>query len=787
MNAATTLDDLVRAGPDIWTTCNAERLASALKASGPLGALHLRRFCLAVESWWKEEGTPGDQRLSRHQWIDDVADPFLQSLKDEDVAHLASTLATFEEQLDFIITLANRDSGRFQLQPALKNLTTRFGAEVSSIPCAPADIDSWSRRWRALLSLWGNVGRGSETLAAVFDVPKWLLVAGLETLGQIETYDNFHKELAWALAFAKNPELPAAIAEVLIGARPLRLGEQLSILAKAACNTGGVPPPQGVPSPREARRVLTGIEVALTTAGVVEIRDTFRQFVQSWRQHDDDLQSLIRAYLNTVPSNHEEVFDFLTRYGTRERRRALSDWGGASVTTWMSGSMRSRSIHYKGDKSLGLPSPDFDVAPVFKTVSVQAVVRLVHEQPQSEFALEYLARFSQHPQFEMIASRIVSDPDCVGRWESAIGTWAVVVWDGVDWLARRSAAFKQYWARLQPILLPRLPTQYLGRERLHHLPEPLERQARDMIASRLISTGDLGELEALAKEAWEFGRDERQNMLAKLDAGRFALPEDADSEEVDSWVYRMAQLVRDAPELAERILQRMVPAQAGLLVRTHPAFGLREHDDASWLRSRLVLKARLIFRWASSEADDARAALAADLERDFVMFFWTGFSGPAWIGDDFKQPPTAGETWLDLVADVGPEGLWRSYVHGLLTHAFAEHGRHYDQAFEVIASWVARWLERKRLLAPEELWAAVERRMEVAVAKGDLEAAATLACLSLPGAPERLRQFRERAVTCLGAATRALGHSLYTGALGRFRTLLAKEAPDLLEQLQGST
>lgn len=788
MRTSETLGDLVAAGSSAWLTCTADDLADALTASGDIGAAHLSAFCIAVQKSCRNENAGSDERTRQYQWIKDVADRFLGSTDSEVLARLASKLPTFDEKVDFAVSVANCESARSGLTFVFQHLTESLSSAVpASLPLA-TERDRWIKNWQSMISLQSQHRLSAKALAEILnDSPKWLLEGGLQTLGHLAIYDNFHNELAASFILSSNQDLPKAIATVLTGGHPpLRLKEQLAHVARASYTREGHIPRPDAPSAKSALRLIVAVENALTMSGNSSVRDQFRRLIESQQRHDDDLQELFRAYLDAVPRNHEEVFDYLTRFGTRPRGRALSDWGGPSITIGTSGSMRANSLHYHGPSTSELPSPDFDTQPVLKTIAVPSVIRLVQDQPHAEFALQYLSLFSHRPEFEKIASAIVNDSVCVERWKLAEGTLAVVVWHHLGRLAMASESFKQLLHQVQPELLRRIPSEYLASEHMRFLCQEFQDQARAMIEERLAATDDISELAELITAASEFGAEGRK-LMDTAAAARFVLKDGAGVEQIGSWLDTLARLIIVAPEYADRIVQCLGPSKVELIVRTQSAFRVTQ-SSVFGCGSRLTVKALLIAYWATLDRDKATAALTDDVEQDFHLFFRSGFRGPIQLGGGASRvPPIAAARWLDLVSSLAPDQI-NVYVCSLLANAVVALRSSIEQSFQVIAPWIASWLENHQRIAPEQAWTIVEHRLVAAATQGDLKAAATFACLSLPCPPERLQRFRELAVDQLRLAADKTSKRICaiwatSGELATFWTLLGKDAPELQRRL----
>jgi hypothetical protein len=785
-NPSMTLDAVVQGGPGVWTTLTPRELNDALTASAAQGAEHLLAFAEKVEAWWKADGIDREEGLGRRRWISDVADVFLSTTDSERLADLAARLPTLDRQLQFIAMLLNRGSTRRHIALALNSVTQRFAAEVPAAS-PQEEVKDWAWRWRLLITAHGlrSGSSGGAAIGAVLAVsPEWLLVTGIEGLGLLNSYDNLYKDLAAALALTDRPEVPRAVSVTLAkNTAPIRLAEQMALIARAGREQ--TRPASGRPeiSADAARKFLSAVEAQLTSAGATTARDRLRRFVQSWRDNETELRNLYGGYLNAAPRNHEEVFDFLTRHGTRRRGFALSDWGGKSVSVWESGSMRLSSIHYEGPVDRNLPSPDFDSGPMLNQVSPDAIVRLVLDQPEPDFAFQYLELFAKHPDFEKIAAALTSNRDWVAHWEAMDGTRAVVVWDKLEYLSARSPSFKKLEERLQPILLSRLPTEFLSNDRLAFLPEPLEKAAGELIERRFASATDLGVIEDLADAAAShFGREERDRMVAAVDVARLAVPDGTDHQAETMWLYELSRLLSHTPMFAARVLEHLTAQQARTFVQNDEVFAGTDAITPSSIPQRLALKVQLVRIWAAESSGEVRAALDAGGQRDFAMLFAAGFL--------YQMPPEAPapslspmHAWLDLVVELGTAALVNTYLVSLLASATPESSARVDHHFSRVATFVDHWMTRHSWTLPENAWNAVEKQLASAVHEHDVEAAAAVACFTPPNTPERLAQFREHAVAGVREAMRKAGGHRDTSAFAKLRSLVAQHAPHLLLRL----
>lgn len=751
-----------------WLHTRADALTAALKASGSDGAADLVEFCRAVTTWWPQGADPAERRR-RMQWIEEVVDQFLQSLGPDEIGRLAAVLPTLAAQVNLLAVLAETNM-RLRLRPVIELVAERLGREVPVESPAPPD-GSWNRMFRVLLTLAGVSGSPAGGLAAVVDrAPAWLLVESLAMLGTLEHYDNFHAALAEALMASRNPAMPDAIARALVAGAPLRLGELLSAIARKAKK-----------DPR-AVTLLVAVESALSRAGADDtLRASYVSHWTGWRGYDDDTPKLLAAYLEAHPANHEDVFDLLTRHGTRARSRALPTWGMRGITTTTTMSMRASSVVRRpGEDPVhvhDLPSPDFDAGLVLTSLAPKTVIHLIKAQRDPEFSLRYLHLFSRHPSFVEIAAAIAADAECVARWSSVDGHAAAAVWGVLDELRSRSPELQALRDQLHRTLLPRLPADVLARVGMSLHGDDLFAELGRLVGLRLAEARTLSDAEDLIDAGQNLGFFTPDEMLAVLDLS--ALVTDAEAHR-DGHGYEVATLARVYEQhrwLGEPIIERMAPDHVRELLATAPMFGPRDYDT-SHCDTSLALKTRLLRHVAAVDSQAAAEGLAASRERDIRMFFGARLDIPS-DADDETREPSAATRWLDTVDEVAP-GLPWSYLGSLLASGDLVRDPRAGFSIERNAAWVASWLGRHGREAKEELWRLLGERMDKCAAAGDVDGVVRLAQLVLPGAPSRLRTYRERGVATIKALT-ALS---FTGrGLRDLRALLQKDAPDLAAEL----
>lgn len=764
-----TLRSLIDGGPAVWRKHDHRSLAKALELSGDHAAIDLAELITAVAKWIREgaRSTP-DEDAQTLDWMRSEFEMFQRRLEPESIAQMCAKLESFPEILQVLAVLANGEITRRKMQSVLAAATQKLSITVPLVAPDGDERNEWVRRLRLLLTYQAMTESADLLTTSLDAAPEWLLRGMFETLGLLQHYRSLLPNLVAALTRASNLALPAAIAHALAETRPLQLGDLIENIARLASTVEKPRIPRVAISQTGAVRLLGAVQGALATRGTETIREHFRCFVESCKDHAVDQQQLLCAYLSAAPGNHEEVFDFLSHYSEEPRGSALPNHGQPVVTTWISSSMRSSSVHYSGPTRQGLPPPDFDVQPIFDKLENGVAIDLIKKQSNAEFSLEYMLRFSRRMDFDAIAQAICNDPSCVARWEFAQGTHAVVVWDRMDQLALRSTTMKALWRRLQPELLRRLPTNHM-KHRLLLLPEELQEPSRTLVEGRVAACSDIAELAELATVVSEIAHGDRVRILELADAQRFVPPAHQNEEARKSWLVAMTHISFRAPELARRIVERLPPSQVGGLAASD-FFSVDSFDDAAWVGRRLALEVKLVAYWASSEILGPQEALTSHLSRDFWMFFWTGF----------REGTEASAQWLDLVADVAPE-LVPTYAASLLAHAFAKSDEYYNQSFAVVAPWLAAWLMARGLAPPEEAWAVAEDRIFKAIEADDIDAAATFAGLSMPGALQRLNEFRERAVAKL--REKRTGRPWNTPAVRALRELWSKDAPEVLREL----
>ena len=284
----TMLADVVDGGPAAWQRCGSEALATALREAGPSAAHQLRDFCQAVEVWLHDAATDTERR-ARNQWIDTVADEFLQGLDGARIADLTSSLVSVDEQLDFLVVLTGRESARFHVGAGIRVAAQNLGTQASQDSSA-----DWERCFRTLVQLHVAAARDTELLADTLrQVPSKLVERLLTSLGLLRFYDQLRKPLAAALVAARSPEVSRAAAEAFARTRSIRMGELLELIARA-----GSKPTNRTPAaiaPGEAHRFLAEVEAALLRGNHHAERDLLSRYRGLWRNDHAETQRMLSS------------------------------------------------------------------------------------------------------------------------------------------------------------------------------------------------------------------------------------------------------------------------------------------------------------------------------------------------------------------------------------------------------------------------------------------------------------------------------------------------------------
>jgi hypothetical protein len=258
------------------------------------------------------------------------------------------------------------------------------------VPDVDAAAAVWTTRTVRLLDLAGIAAR-AQGIARVLDgLPEWQLEALLLALGRLLHYDNYYRELAFAFGLTTNACVVRALANLGSGPRTSRQNELFSVLGRRTADDRMLAARPGELSPADARDLLRRVEAGASPGGRVQLQ----ALLDAHSYHHHEVASILSDYLARVPRNHEDVFDLLTRHGTRVRGRALQSWGGPSITMSMYGSMRLSSVRRQGTLDPGAPSPDFDAGEATNHIPVATAVALIKDQRDPEFSLQYLNAFS---------------------------------------------------------------------------------------------------------------------------------------------------------------------------------------------------------------------------------------------------------------------------------------------------------------------------------------------------------------------------------------------------------
>ncbi len=769
-NTKMTLGELVASTPH-WETVRASELLEALSNSENK-AKDLHAFFEAAELWWADELILQDERRKRRHWLDDIAEEFLRNLEPAGVNRIVQEIQDIDKSIELLTDLVRRDAGRYLISDSLSTIAAAIGDQVPNTR-PESESESWTTRVLRLIDLCGITIHPSERICAVLDpLPRWLVEEFLVSLGRLIFYDNYYRELAFALGLCQGAHIAQAVA---LANRTHRLTELVAVLARRVAEEQRKHVPPGALAPAAALTFLHRVQNALP----LDRREPFRAFVESQRLHDHEVGRIIGAYLAAVPSNHEDVIDYLTRHGTRPRGRALASWGSLSVTTSFSGSMRASSVNFRGDCDPDAPSPDFYSEGMLTPIPAEKIVELIRSQKDPEFSLHYVVLFSDHPQFAEIAEAVVHDRFIVERWKFADARYATQIWTLLEMPAYKAPAFKALRWELFPLLLPKFEARFLERA-LFHIPDEYEGAALAEITARLQRSLTVSVACDLFSAVRTLGHEKHALLLDKFSVTELAqVPREP--EALKDWLNAMCRLIEREPDVCTKIL-RAIDVHALRDLANHQVFSPRE--ETLWTaRIRLKLKTELVRHWQASEPGVPESSLIASANEDFNLMWCAGLeTEPFGHNPDETKALGPSDEWMDVVSSAAPS-LIDSYGVAMLRTSPSADDQKARQTVIVAGQSLVRWLRRQGIASSDIIWNAAVERIKVAADAGDVETAASVAALDLPGDPGKLRSLRESAVAEISSAMSRARVISYTGQLYRLLQVLSAAAPDLAERL----
>jgi len=776
--AQQSLSAIVNAGPDAAQKETGETLSRAFDATAPGAAEELRDFISAVRKWLevREEKT-----LLLWRWVEAQVDSWLHRIDATTVDALAATMPTLPDRirlLEVFFGTPLRSSLGKALQAAAKAL-----AELPSQDVTPEE--QVQRGTFALklvdMAAVAAVHRDVTGLAQVLSLlPDSLLEQVFAQAGRLGYFDFYLEELARALPMTE-PHVTEAFAASFSHKESLRLRRLLEELATHA-RRPAVPHLPNPPARSEVERWFINLRRAVGRRSA-ELQRRVEAFTTAHLNHERELSTILAAYLNARPANHEDVFDLFSAHSERRREGfPPSVWGRPSVMTWSSGSMRSGSIATGRPSKTRLDPADFDWQPALRAVSEPVLREFILGQESPEFALAYLAHIRQvdHPDFETLCTNLAASRVFSDRLRVSTGVMSAVVLRKLYHL-RYSVPLKDLYRQLMPELLPEVPAEYLSNiiESVRFFEEGLEQPIEQDLDRRFPRAADVTELEDLLNGALTVftASEVVARFLDKVPFDKLVPGEGTEDAQLEEWLNVVAQLSNCLDgEPAQRLLSRLPPSLFGRMYLL-PLMGPLKHDMRGFIDSRQALKCLFIEAWARHGCVPVHEALQQHIERDFELWWRCRFP------EDAKQlVASTAFRWLHVVAGHCPEAL-PTYLRTLLQYAWTvRHHDEYGPYIEAAAKLVGAWLHLVSRTAGMQLWRILLARLE-ALPEDDYEGAAALAAVELPAAPGELASFRARAVPevqkrVLAASSVSMGDSL-----GRLRQRLAKDSPELETQL----
>lgn len=717
-----TLDELVDGGPAVWAACEPRQLLAAFKRSGAAAGRPLLRFVQAARAWLEEPQDDVHESSRRQSWSKLVKDDFLGALHGGEIKfcleHEADVAACAELVRHLVGTAARSSLHQALLVFEAKVRDAKPGASTS-----PAAREAWASHVRCVIAAREDSLRNSAVdwiARFLADIGPQGVEASMRGLGVFVDFQRCARPLALAL-----PLVPGAV-QVFTAVWT----EQPSAVLAQMIQTLGREVARGIPvtdpeadavrgtrraSETDIRRFVAGVEAGLRRTAPEE-----SAYVRAWFDTSAEGQvgtaRLFLAYLNAVPSNHEDVFELLSTW--QERAGGES---GVSVTTCTS--MRIRTGNVDARTQLFTPV-EFDSKLVLGHLGIDSAVELVGDQPLPEYAIDYLTRMLRagHPQMGEILRRALGRSDVLDRLRGATEINAPLILDGFDDLAGDHYA-ATVAAELFPALLDLLPGGQIGASSIVDLARTIGRTR--MYLRRVLRRIQSSRLRGLVEFAFAGSHTE-------CEVDRFVghitvtplLDEITDGPGLDPWFDDMAALSGLAPALVQRMIGALPAERVFRMYDEQAGFGLLKNDVGAQMWQRLVFKTFVLEKMRELGATRAATALDFHQSRDFLLWF---NSGPSYISSS-PSVEVLGHMrlrWLDTIAAVNPT-LAHGYLGSLLQHAPRARDGPPERAcptLEAGIEFVVTWLRARGEFDEYALHEALRERLDAAQGRGENVAA----------------------------------------------------------------
>ncbi|MBT9560492.1 MAG: hypothetical protein IV100_30990 [Myxococcales bacterium] len=688
----------------------------------------------AVPAWLRAD-LPDDERDRRWAWVQAELDTFLSALTAEDLSWATQRALSLHTAIAMHADLARRKKA-WAIERIWECLVRRFSTDVpTSRPLAPDDAEWETSMLRACFALGVRtfpVEKQAERLRRLLEeTPAWLIEAILPRIGELEMFGNYREGLGMALVTTANAQ--AVFADSLARWDVERLWHIFRAAASKSRPPGAV----------DLEPFLAYADQAADDAGLGLMPSRFANIVGS---NSEDTEALFGAYLNARPKNHEDVFELLSYYSeVPEERAPLPEWSGFMISVGIQSSMK-----LERGQSLHRIRCDFDGRRALTRLKPAAAEWLVKNQPDGGFALDYVRRLIRKDATfdDDFMARITTGSWLCARLQAAASDKiAALIFDKLGQLAGSHPRLGALHDELAPTLVPKLPTEHLGIERIWQLNGAACRAAfRQELVRRLRDERSAKHLPRLVHailNSEALTDADRRSTLGGLDARRF-VPSGAFGGA--AWVSAMVELLNVAGELIDRIVGTCMPAVLETLYRDLEAFDTL--DQPGRAPAMLELLRRITVGWHATDPVAVAAALREPvaLKRDFTLFLLTGLGH---AGVHCSEPEFDGgseeELWLDFVAVAAP-GLEWSYLVGILDHSpvMRTSANSHVADLESACSFLSNAFRRASMPPPVLVWRGLELRL-AAQDPNDREAlaAVTLAALRFDDGPARIAFVRK--------------------------------------------
>jgi hypothetical protein len=294
------------------------------------------------------------------------------------------------------------------------------------------------------------------------------------------------------------------------------------------------------------------------------------------------------------------------------------------------------------------------------------------------------------------------------------------------------------------------------------------------LSERLVARPSLGDLRHLFAATLRLQRYQSRTSREARRVSLALIP--TDQETRGKWLEALSRLAEDEPDVCDKIVSAIDPRMAGSLVLDPSLSDLTISESIA--RARLALKIRLVRIWTANDPAVCNAELERNAQVDFNFIILAGFNRePLGHVPTESRPLRPADEWLDAITVAAPADypLRRRHVKdGSVDSRSERRCDDRDTRYTLV-----RWFRRRQIETRDETWAAARERIQAAADEDDLETAAGIGALELPGDVAKLREFRELVVREISLAKTRGRNVSHLHAISRLRTVLERDASDL--------